>query len=144
MVDRALPPSVISDKVIGEQKQGSPARALLEWWQAFQFRDVRAVVRLTTPGTLDSIGRSRLERLVRKVGSNLAGIRVVSSRIFEDACSIRVEMLSFTPSKGDHEPPDKPTSSTPNTFVMKRSSGGRGWLFDDAGYLRELAKNAGL
>lgn len=143
VVDRALPPNIVRDEAIRDQKPGSPARALLEWWQAFQFGDVEMVVRLTTPEALRSIKRGRLERIVRQVGPGLQGINVVSSRVSDDVGSVRVELLSFAPGK-DGKPPAEPTSTLPSTFLMKQLSQVRGWLFDDASFLHKLAKNADL
>jgi hypothetical protein len=144
VVDRVLPPNIVTDEAIRDQKPGSPARALLEWWQAFQFGDVEMVVRLTTPEALRSIGRSRLERIVRQVGPGLQGIKPVSSRVSDDVASIRVELLTFAPRQADGKQSAKPTSASPGTFVVERDSEDRGWLFDDASFLHKLAKNADL
>lgn len=140
----ALPPSIVRDEAIREQKQGSPTRALLEWWQALQFGDVEVSVRLMTPAAVRALGRRRFERLVRQVGPGLPGINVVSWRVFDNVCSIRVELLSFAPSKGDRKPSVKPTSSSPSSFVMRQGSQRRKWLFNDAAFLRQLAKNANI
>lgn len=97
-----------------------------------------------TPAAVRALGRRRFERLVRQVGPGLPGINVVSWRVFDNVCSIRVELLSFAPSKGDRKPSVKPTSSSPNSFVMRQGSQRRKWLFNDAAFLRQLAKNANI
>jgi hypothetical protein len=128
-----LPPNVITDEEIEEQDQGTPERALLEWWQAFQFQDTTGVVLLTSPETLDDVGENNLEDLVQARGQGLQGIEILGSTESDDTASVRAGLLTFQPPEEGAPPPDEPTASTPTTFAMGKE--GDEWLFDDNAYL---------
>jgi hypothetical protein len=132
--EEAFSPNVVTDEEIEAQEEGSPGRALLEWWQAFQFRDASQVVTLTSQETLDEIGEKNLENLVTNTGQGLQGIEVLgATEQGEETASVRVGLLQFTPAKEDEPPPDEPTSSTPDTFAMQNEDGE--WLFAETAYL---------
>jgi hypothetical protein len=134
-----LPPNVITDDEIREQDEGTPERALLEWWQAFQFQDAPAVVALTTPKVLDDVGENNLEDLVQARGQGLQKIDVLGSTENGDTASVRAGLLTFQPPAEGEPPPDEPTGSTPTTFALANEDGE--WLFDDATYLEPLIES---
>jgi hypothetical protein len=129
----ALPPNVITDSDIDAQADGSPERALLEWWQSFQFGDAEQVVARTSKSTLDQLGEHDLSELVKNTGQGLQGIEVLSADEAGNTASVRVGLLQFTPEKEGQPPPDEPTSSTPDTFEMKKE--GDEWKFAATEYL---------
>jgi hypothetical protein len=129
----ALAPNVITDSDIDAQADGSPERALLEWWQAFQFGDAEQVVSRTSKSTLDKLGEHDLSDLVKNTGQGLQGIEVLSADENGNTASVRVGLLQFTPEKEGQPPPDEPTSSTPDTFEMKKE--GDEWKFAATEYL---------
>jgi len=102
----------------------------LEWWQACQFKDVGAVLALTSRATLAEVGRRQVAKLVRL--TQLQGVQVLDVREDGDAASVNAGLLTFQAEKGE-QPPTKPTSSQPATFAMRRE-GGR-WVFADTGFL---------
>jgi hypothetical protein len=129
----ALPPNVITDSDIDAQADGSAERALLEWWQAFQFGDAEQVVARTSKSTLDTLGEHDLSELVKNTGQGLQGIEVLGADETGNTASVRVGLLQFTPEKEGEPPPDEPTSSTPDTFEMKKE--GNEWKFAATEYL---------
>ncbi len=131
--DEALPPNVVTDSDIDAQASGSPEQALLEWWQSYQFSDADQVVAQTSKGTLDDVGEKNLSELVKAQGQGLQGIEVLGSDESGNTASVRVGLLQFTPEKQGEPPPDEPTSSTPDTFEMKKE--GNEWKFAATDYL---------
>jgi hypothetical protein len=131
--DEALPPNVVTDSDIDAQPSGSPEQALLEWWQSYQFSDSEQVVERTSNGTLDDVGEKNLSALVKAQGQGLQGIEVLGSEESGNTASVRVGLLQFTPEKQGEPPPDEPTSSTPDTFEMKKEGGE--WKFAATDYL---------
>ena len=57
-VVRLFPPTVVLDGDIREHRRGTPERALLEWWQAFQFSDARTVISHTSQDTIENCGNT--------------------------------------------------------------------------------------
>lgn len=141
-VEAGLPPNIVRDRTIDEQKSGTPERTLYEWWQAFQFRDVELVIFLTDRRVVTAVGRERISNVVRRIGPGLQGIRILGHRTVRDTASMRVAFLSFTPKRGETTAPSEPTASTPSTLLLRERRGR--WLFADSSYLQELARNAGL
>jgi hypothetical protein len=131
--DEALSPQVVTDSDIDAQPSGSPEQALLEWWQAYQFSDADQVVERTSNGTLDDLGEKDLSELVKNTGQGLQGIEVLGSDESGNTASVRVGLLTFQPEKQGEPPPDEPTSSTPDTFEMKKEGGE--WKFAATDYL---------
>jgi hypothetical protein len=134
-----LPPNVITDEDIQAQDEGTPERALLEWWQAFQFQDTAGVVLLTSPKTLDDVGENDLEDLVQARGQGLQGIEILGSTESGDTASVRAGLLTFQPPEEGAPPPDEPTASTPTTFALTKEDDE--WLFDDDAYLEPQIEN---
>ena len=130
-VVRLFPPTVVLDGDIREHRRGTPDRALLEWWQAFQFHDVTTVKALTSRATLKAIGPHSLADLVRRTG--LPGVAVLDASTDGDTAVIQAALLNFQPPERGAPPPRKPTGSQPATFKMAM---GRGrWVFDDTEFL---------
>jgi hypothetical protein len=135
----AFAPNIVTDSDIEAQEEGTPERALLEWWQAFQFQDAVTVEALTSTDTLDAIGKSNLEELVKVRGKGLQGIEVLGATENGDVASIRAGLLTFTPEKPGEPPPTEPTASAPATFALANE--GDEWLFDDTAYLEPMVES---
>jgi hypothetical protein len=132
----AFPPQVVRDSEIEAQESGSPQRALLEWWQAFQFGDSRGVIAHTSQATLQAIGEAQLAQLVKERGQGLQGIEVLGATEDGDAASVRAGLLTFQPAKEGAPPPKTPTASRPATFAMTKE--GDEWLFRETAFLTPM------
>src|SRR5262249_50094848 len=130
-------PQTVLDGDVAAQRKGTPERALLEWWQAFQFHDARAVRRLTSTATRQAVGAHSLAELVRLTG--LPGIAILSSSTSGDAATVSAGILNFQPPKPGAPPPRDPTGSQPASFAMARERGH--WVFDQADFLVPKAEN---
>ena len=128
----ALPPNVVTDSDIDAQASGSPERALLEWWQSFQFGDSEQVLQRTSKSTIDKLGEHDLSEYVKSAGQGLQGVEVLGAEESGNTASVRVGLLTFQPEKGQ-PPPTDPTSSTPDTFEMKKE--GDEWKFAASEFL---------
>jgi hypothetical protein len=126
-------PNVVTDDEIEAQEDGSPGRALLEWWQSFQFGDAEQVLARTSQETIDELGESDLAELVNNTGQGLQGVEVLAATESGTDSSVRVGLLQFTPEKEGEPPPDQPTASTPDTFTMTNEDGE--WLFAETAFL---------
>jgi hypothetical protein len=122
-----LPPSVVTDDDISAQPDGSPERALLEWWQAYQFGDAEQVLERTSKSTIDQLGKNDFSDLVKSTGQGLQGVEVLGADTFGDKASVRVGLLQFEPDEPGGPQPDEPTGSTPDTIEMDKQ--GSDWLF---------------
>lgn len=131
--DQTLPPNVVTDSDISAQSNGSPSQALLQWWQAYQFSDSQQVVDRTAKDTLRAVGSKNLTDIVQAQGQSLQGVEVLGEEVNGNTASVRVGLLQFQASKPGEPPPDTPTSSTPDTFEMKKESGE--WKFGATDYL---------
>jgi hypothetical protein len=127
-------PSIVTDEDLRAADRGSPERALLEWWQAYQFKDVGATEGLTSEATLSEIGEDELGQTVQARG--LPGIDVLDVTENGDRASIRAALLSYTPEKVGDPPPQEPTSATPATLEMVKEGGD--WRFAGTAYLQSL------
>jgi hypothetical protein len=123
----ALPPNVVSDSDIDAQASGSPERALLEWWQSFQFGDSEQVLQRTSKSTVDKLGKHDLSEYVKSAGQGLQGVEVLGAEETGNTASVRIGLLQFQPEKEGEPPPTDPTSSTPDTLEMKKE--GDEWRF---------------
>jgi len=123
----ALPPNLVSDSDIDAQASGSPERALLEWWQSFQFGDSEQVLQRTSKSTIDKLGKHDLSEFVKSAGQGLQGVEVLGAEETGNTASVRVGLLQFQPEKEGEPPPTDPTSSTPDTFEMEKE--GDEWKF---------------
>jgi hypothetical protein len=135
-VVKLFPPTIVLDSDIEEHRKMTPGRALLEWWQAFQFRDVRTVKALTSRATLKAIGPRALADAVRRTG--LQGIEVLDATTDGDTALIQTGLLNFSAQRGE-PPPRTPTGSQPATFAMTREAGN--WVFDQTDFLSLKVNN---
>jgi hypothetical protein len=136
-VVKTFPPQVVTDGDVGAEKEGTPERAFLEWWQAYQFHDALAVEALTSKATLDAVGSENLKQLVAT--QSLGGVEILGVTKSGETAEVEAGLLTFQPPAEGEPPPRKPTSSTPQSFAMANEDGD--WVFDDTEYL-ELKVNA--
>jgi hypothetical protein len=136
-VVKLFPPTIVLDGDIREHRKGTPERALLQWWQAFQFHDVTTVKALTSPSTLKAIGPHSLAELVRLSG--LPGVSVLGATTTGDTAVVQGALLNFQSPGPGAPPPREPTGSQPATFKMAMGRGG--WLFDDTEFLLPKVTN---
>jgi hypothetical protein len=134
-----FPPQVVRDSEIEAQEAGSPERALLEWWQAFQFADAAGVEARTSKTTLDTLGDRQLAQLVKTRGQGFQGVEVLGATENGSNASLRAALLTFQPEKKGAPPPTTPTRSRPTTFAMKKEGGE--WVFADTAFLRPMVEN---
>jgi hypothetical protein len=135
----SFPPQVVRTSEIEAHDAGSPQRALLEWWQSFQFGDARGVVDRTSEATVSTLGRAELADLVRTRGQGLQGVEVLGATVQGDAASVRVGLLTFQPKKQGEPPPKTPTASRPATLAMHKE--GDDWRFSEPAYLEPMIRN---
>jgi hypothetical protein len=136
---QTFPPHVVRDDDIEAQEEGSPERALLEWWQAFQFADAAGVESLTSEETLNAVGPRQLAALVKARGQGLQGVEVLGASTQGATSSVRVALLTFQPEKEGQPPPTTPTGSRPATITMAKV--GNRWLFAETPYVRPMVEN---
>jgi hypothetical protein len=129
-VVKVFPPTIVLEGDVREQRKGTPGRALLEWWQAFQFRDVKTVLALTSRDTIKAAGRRNLIRLVRLSG--LQGIEILDVSRQGDVALVSVGLLNFSAPQGE-PPPREPTGSQPATFTMQQEGGD--WVYAETEFL---------
>ena len=134
----AFPPQIVRDSDIEAEPSGSPERALLEWWQAFQFCDSRGVLDRTSEATINAIGERQLAVLVKTRGQGLQGVEVLGASTDGDAASVRAGLLTFQPEKQGAPPPTTPTASRPTTFAMAKE--GDDWLFRETAFLTPMVE----
>ena len=125
-VVEVFPPTIVSDGQIESEKEGSAGRALLEWWQAYQFGDVKAVKALTSPATIDQVGADGLTDVIELPGPGLQGLEILDASESGDVGTIQAGLLTYAAEPGQ-PPPNKPTNSQPQTFTMQKEGGE--WLF---------------
>lgn len=135
-VVKLFPPTIVLDSDVEAHAKGTPERALLEWWQAFQFRDVRTVEARTSRATLEAVGPRSLADLVRRTG--LQGIEVLDATTDGDTAVVQTGLLNFSAPQGE-PPPRVPTGSQPATFTMAREGGK--WVFAQTDYLSLKVSN---
>jgi hypothetical protein len=132
-VSEQLPPNVVSEADIDAQEDGSPQRALLEWWQAFQFGDVQTVLDLTDPATVHKFGPDRIEEFTLTAGQSLGKPKLLKTIPHGETASVRVLILTIT---DEAKQPDE----TIRTIVLKRDGGA--WLVRPDPYFSELEQAA--
>ena len=128
-VDRpgATYPNVVTEEEIGHYPEGSPQRAVLDWFQSVQFRDEAGVRANTTSQEVERVSRGTLDAAVRLIGPALGKPRIVSTRSRGDEAAIRLFVQSFVPGRV------KPVGETPTTFRLTRAS--NKWRVNDVRYL---------
>jgi hypothetical protein len=123
----ATHPNLVTDAEIERYPEGSPQRAVLDWFQAVQFRDEAGVRQSTTDREVERVSRKTLDDAVALIGPALGKPRVVSTRTRGTRAAIRLFIQSFVPGKRE------PVGETPSTFYLTRT--GDGWRVDDVRYL---------
>jgi hypothetical protein len=136
-VVKVFPPQFLTDGDVAKEKKDSPGRAFLEWWQAYQWHDVQGVLSLTSPETLSAIGRDNLAQLVET--QSLQGVEILGVTESGSTATVNAGLLQFQPPRPGAPPPDEPTSSQPDSFLMTNENGK--WLFSQTEYL-QLKVNA--
>jgi hypothetical protein len=132
-VVKVFPPTIVTDAAIEEQEKDSPGRALLEWWQAYQFGDLPAVEALTSQATIDTIGEDNLQQLVQLPGPGLQGIEILDASESGNTASVNAGLLNFQPGEPGQPPPREPSNSAPETLPMEKDGGD--WLFAGSEFL---------
>jgi hypothetical protein len=131
-VVKVFQPQILTDGDVAKEKKGTPGRAFLEWWQAYQWHDIAAVESLTSPETLQAVGADNLAELVRT--QSLQGVELLGVSENGSTATVNAGLLQFEPPRPGAPPPNKPTSSTPDSFLMTNDNGK--WLFAQTDYLQ--------
>ncbi|MDQ8046586.1 MAG: hypothetical protein AAGC46_10240 [Solirubrobacteraceae bacterium] len=122
--DDAVPPNILTDRVIDAQPAGGPGRALLQWAQAIQFSDNDSVAGLSTPDAIARIGgRAQLDKAVGFMGASFALVTVVNVlQPSPTTARVRATLSSFD-AKGQR------VQFTPTTFDLSKV--GAAWKLSD-------------
>jgi hypothetical protein len=123
----ATHPNVVTDQEIERYPRDSPQRALLDWFQAVQFRDEAGVRQSTTEREVRRVSAETLDNAVRLIGPALGKPRIESTRERGSEAAIRLFIQSFVRGK------PKPVGETPSTFYLTRL--GNRWRVKDVRYL---------
>jgi hypothetical protein len=129
---KGIPPNIVTDDRIKTTPPDSPGRAVLEWWQAVQFRDIESAQRLTDEAALADLMPGVFRRTVLQVGDQLPGLRLVGVTEHGETASARVFLTFFDASKPEADP-----SLVPRTIRVTRD--GSGWRVADLEYLLTVA-----
>ena len=124
--------NLVTANDIAHAGSSTPKAALLEWFQAVQYRDYASVLALTSGRVRRSVGAAALHYAVRVVGYALGKPSIQKVVAHGDTVSVQVLVLSFVPNK------PTPVLEEPATFSMIK--GPVGWLLDDATYLLQSAQ----
>ena len=130
-VVKVFPPQFLTDGDVAKEKKGTAGRAFLEWWQAYQWHDVQAVLSLTSPETLSAVGRDNLSQLVEM--QVLPGVEILGVSESGSSATVNAGLLQFEPPRPGAPQPNKPTSSQPVSFLMTNENGK--WLFAQTEFL---------
>jgi hypothetical protein len=123
-------PNFVSNKDVATTEPGTPERALFEWFQAVQFRDVREVEDLTTPEKVDT----ELIDAVETVNQSLGRPDVNEVRVDGKRAIVRLFLLFYE--GGNPEP----KAAQAMTLRMKEDDGE--WKMDEVGFLIDQAEAA--
>jgi len=123
-----VPANIVTDDAAAKEKAGSPQRALLDWWQAVQFRDVRTARSLTSDAAVRRVGYTRFRKMVLGVGDGLPGLQIVNSRERGGATVVR-SFLVFVGARG------APSTLAPRSFEMRGRRGS--WRLGSIEYLSQ-------
>jgi hypothetical protein len=136
-VVKVFPPQFLTDGDVAKEKKGTPERAFLEWWQAYQWHDAAAVEALTSKATLSAVGPDNLVQLVE--AQTLPGVEILSTSESGSTATVNAGLLSFQPPEPGAPVPNKPTNSTPDSFTMTNENGK--WLFAQTEFLQLKVSN---
>jgi hypothetical protein len=134
-VVKVFPPQILTDGDVDAEKKGTPARAFLEWWQAYQFHDDAKVLALTSTAAVDAIGKSTIEEMVRQ---SLQGVEILDVSESGSSATVDAGLLNFQPPEEGAPPPNQPTNSVPESFAMVKEGGD--WVFDETAFLQLKAE----
>jgi len=127
---RLTPTNIITSKDIRATKPGTPERKIMEWAQAVQFGDTRAVRAAYTTRVRNRVPLARFIAATDQVAAALARPEFVRPIYFRGTYAlVRVMLVSFG---GDGQRSEQPT-----TFRVHRENGR--WLLDDASLLLDTA-----
>jgi hypothetical protein len=127
----APPPNVVTSQQINAYHPGSPAHALLEFWQAVQFSDVLSARRLVSSKALASVTPARFTTMIQTLGDNIPGLRIVSSTQIGVDASVRVFLLGYAPNH-------TVSTSSPQSFQLR--GGSLGYRLSDLSYFLRDAR----
>jgi hypothetical protein len=136
-VVKTFPPQVLTDGDVDTQKKGTPGRAFLEWWQAYQWHDVPKIESLTSKETLSAVGADNLAELVST--QSLQGVELLDVSESGSSATVSAGLLNFQPSSPGGPIPNKPTNSVPDTFLMTKEQGD--WLFAQTDFVQLKVDN---
>jgi hypothetical protein len=122
----------VSNGDVATTEPGTPERALLEWFRAVQFGDVREVEDLTTPEELDEVDSAKLFDAVETVNQSLGRPDIDEVRVDGNRAFARLFLLSY---EGDNP---EPTFARALTLRMKEQGGK--WKVDEVGFLIDQAE----
>jgi hypothetical protein len=131
-VVKVFPPQFLTDGDVAQEKKGTPERAFLEWWEAYQWHDAATVLSLTSPDTLKAVGADNLTQLVET--QTLPGVRILGVSESGSSATVNAGLLQFEPPHEGAPQPNKPTSSEPDSFLMTEQNGK--WLFAQTEFLK--------
>lgn len=129
----SVPPNIVTDDYATKEAAGSARRALLDWWQAVQFRDVITARELTSDAVLRSVGPTAFRRTVLRVGDGLPGLKVVNGRRRGETTIVRAYLV-FAGASGA-----TPTLA-PRSFEMRSAQGS--WKLASIEYLVRASDDA--
>jgi hypothetical protein len=135
--EEVFAPQIVTDEDIDAFDEGTPERALLEWWQAFQFHDALTVRAMTSTATRKAIGPHALADVVRRTG--LPGISILGVSVNGDTALVQAGILNFQPPEPGAPPPREPTGSQPATFKLVKERGA--WVFDQPDFVVPKVEN---
>lgn len=124
------PTNLLTDEDVRALREGSPERALAEWFQAVQFRDVDTARSFVTKSAYRRVGERRFAASVKRVGTSLGRPEIVGSRRLGGGRGYNIRVLI----KAYDGVARRPRFSTPASFVMVDENG---WRLDDLYYLTE-------
>lgn len=127
----APPANVTSSQQIAAYPAGSPARVLLEFWQAIQFSDVLSARRMVSPKTLTSVTPGRFTAMVQTIGDDIPGLKVVNSTKVGADASVRVFLLFYSGTRSV-------SASSPQSFQLH--DGRSGYQMTDLSYFLRVER----
>lgn len=119
-------PTIITAKDVAAAPPNSAERAVLNWFQAIQFKDVSAAAQLVDPPVLKRVGRHVFAAAVNTVGASLGRPSFVNTRHRGDQVALRVLVVGYDKDR-------KPAGSEAVTLYLRRT--GKTWLVRNLEYL---------
>jgi hypothetical protein len=120
-----VPPNIVDSQQIADSPAGSPARVLLEFWQAVQFSDVVSAQQLASSEAIASITPARFTRMIQTLGDNIPGLRIIKTTRVGANAVVRAYLLFYAAS-------GTISASSPQSFTLQ--DGRRGYQLSDLSY----------